>query len=232
VELRWSLNRRARRARPAAVTFDDPPYKIHIGPGPQWTPPDPKWLTVDVDASRGDICANLNRDFARFPLADGSVVAIYASHVFEHVSIYCIGVVLRECYRVLAPGGVLRIVVPDPVRSMQEYLAGNRNFPLFARRIGRARTNYGEDYTLFEALREDFISRSGQPELADDQLAHQNAWDFEALRADLRRAGFRAEDVVRSGFRESAAPYFAFEGSYPAEANESDRSLYAEATRR
>jgi SAM-dependent methyltransferase len=49
----------------------------------------------------------------RFPLESGSVEAIYTAHMLEHLyedeAAHC----LRECVRVLRPGGVMRIGVPD-----------------------------------------------------------------------------------------------------------------------
>jgi|GEM_PF-1525841 len=225
----WSVTRRPRpitKTREAA--FTSPPYKLHLGPGAAWTKPDDKWLTVDIDPDRGDIVADFH-EFDGFPLDDETVEAIYASHTFEHISMYRFPRVLSECHRVLRPGGVLRIVVPDPVASIREYLAGNDGFPLFVRRRERAKRVEGLDLTLFECLKGDFVSRNHQPELLGEKLAHQNAWDFEAMRADLVRAGF--ENVRRADFQDIGSPDFAFEGTYPSEANESDRSLYVEAVK-
>jgi len=206
-------------------------YRLHIGPGPGWRKPDDSWITVDTDPARGDIVTDFNTDFAGFPLPDHSVACIYASHVFEHISIYAIRKVMAECYRILRPGGILRIIVPDPVTSMQHYLAGNNGFRLFERRIARA-AKRGEVLTLFGALREDFISPSNQKGLLGSHaLAHQNAWDFEAMQSDLVGAGFRREQVVRSMFQKIGSSDFAFEGTYPSEANEHYRSLYIEAAK-
>lgn len=225
----WNIAKRPRPiAKSAERTFNAPPYKLHLGPGAAWIKPDAKWLTVDIDPDRGDIVADFH-DFDRFPLADEAVEAIYASHTFEHVSMYRIGRVLSECHRVLRPGGILRIVVPNPVASIREYLAGNDSFPLFVRRRERAKRVENIDLTLFECLKGDFVSRNHQPALLGEKLAHQNAWDFEAMRAELARAGF--SNVRHADFQDIGSPHFAFEGTYPSEANESDRSLYVEAVK-
>jgi len=47
------------------------------------------------------------------PFAGNSVALIYASHVLEHFGRHDVDRVLGEWHRVLLPGGVLRIAVPD-----------------------------------------------------------------------------------------------------------------------
>ncbi len=232
IELRWELRRRQKRdgAGGARTTFSNPPYALHIGPGPQWKKPDASWLTIAVDPLRADIVVNFNA-FDALPLDSGSVDAIYASHVFEHISIYRCPRVLAECHRVLTVGGTIRIIVPDVATSIANYVAKNDRFPLFERRRLRASDAYGESYTLFECLKEDFISRSSQRDLLGEQLAHQNAWDFESLQAALVRAGFPPASIARSSFRATRSARFAFEGTYPSEANEDYRSLYVEASK-
>jgi len=123
----------------------------------------------------------------------------------------------------------MRIIVPHVTKSMEEYLKGNVDFPLFSRRRERARRVYGEDYTLFECLKEDFVSRSSQPSLLGKfALAHQNAFDFETLVKHLRTAGFKEDMISKCHFRETRCPDFSFEGEVKSEANEDYRSLYCE----
>lgn len=136
---------------------------------------------------------------------------------------------IKECFRVLLPGGVVRIIVPDAVESIRQYIAGNENFRLFQRRRDRAQRLYGQRLTLFECMKGDFLSKNGQPALLGEKLAHQNAWDFESMVATLMRGGFNPAQIRRAEFKDIGSPEFQFEGTYPSEANESDRSLYIEA---
>jgi SAM-dependent methyltransferase len=225
------------RAAPAtaahARAFDSAsfqaPYRLHLGPGPNWHKPSGHWINVDIDPARGDLVVDF-QNFVGFPLDDRSVACIYGSHVFEHMSIWVTDAVFADCARVLQPGGVLRMVLPDAEKGVREYVAGNADYELFRQRRARAKASYGLDYTLFDCLREDFLSRSQQSDLLGAKaLAHQNAWDFETIARDLRKAGF--SDVTRSGFQQSATDLFSFEGSYDSEANQHYRSLYVEATK-
>lgn len=60
---------------------------------------------------------------ARIPHEAGSVDAIYSSHMIEHLDRREARGFLAECRRVLKPGGVLRIVVPDLRITVDDYVA-------------------------------------------------------------------------------------------------------------
>jgi len=49
----------------------------------------------------------------RFPLDDNSTDNIYCSQVLEHFELYQAQEILREAHRVLKPGGLIRVSVPD-----------------------------------------------------------------------------------------------------------------------
>lgn len=91
-----------------SVTLDTERLRLHIG-GRQ---PKPGWKILNIQPGPhvdyiGD-CTSL----AQF--ADGSVAEVYASHVFEHLGFRVeLPQALREVWRVLEPGGVFRISVPD-----------------------------------------------------------------------------------------------------------------------
>ncbi|HTQ60795.1 MAG TPA: methyltransferase domain-containing protein [Candidatus Solibacter sp.] len=56
------------------------------------------------------------------PFPDGSANAVYASHVLEHLYVEEGRNLIQESFRVLAKGGVLRVVVPDLNAILREYL--------------------------------------------------------------------------------------------------------------
>ena len=59
---------------------------------------------------------------SRWRFGNDEVDVVYASHVLEHLSLPTASHFMREAHRVLHPGGVLRIVVPDLLVSAQKYL--------------------------------------------------------------------------------------------------------------
>jgi SAM-dependent methyltransferase len=60
----------------------------------------------------------------RFPWSDASADIIYTSHFLEHLT-RCDGRnSLKECFRVLKPGGIIRVVVPDLAAIVSAYVAG------------------------------------------------------------------------------------------------------------
>ncbi|CAB4757434.1 unannotated protein [freshwater metagenome] len=53
---------------------------------------------------------------------DETFDVIYTSHFIEHIPRENLDFVLRECFRVLKPNGVIRIVVPDLENIVREYI--------------------------------------------------------------------------------------------------------------
>ncbi len=63
-------------------------------------------------------------DIRSLPYSDGSVDAVYSSHTLEHIYIDEARQVLRESARVLRPGGMIRIALPDATAIAQRFLDG------------------------------------------------------------------------------------------------------------
>jgi SAM-dependent methyltransferase len=80
----------------------------------------PNWENVDFTASAPGVRAHDLRK--GIPYADSSFDVVYHSHLLEHFSKESAPVFLRECRRVLKPGGVIRVVVPDLEAIMRLYL--------------------------------------------------------------------------------------------------------------
>lgn len=57
------------------------------------------------------------------PATDNSVDAVYHSHMLEHIELADVPLFFAEVLRVLKPGGIHRVVVPDLELHTREYIA-------------------------------------------------------------------------------------------------------------
>jgi SAM-dependent methyltransferase len=119
---------------------------------------------------------NLARPF-RFP--DNTFEAVLATHVLEHLHPDVAERCLREAHRVLQPGGILRVAVPDLDRMVADYDPADPDNFLWGIYQGRGAR----------------AKRSAR------HWWHYNAGSLAAL---LRRIGFR--EVDRREFREGRLP--------------------------
>ncbi|MEO6424213.1 MAG: methyltransferase domain-containing protein [Bacteroidia bacterium] len=79
-----------------------------------------EWTNIDFSSSGpGVIAHNLLKGI---PFNDNSFDLVYHSHVLEHFSKEDGENLIAECYRVLKPGGILRVVIPDLEMIARNYL--------------------------------------------------------------------------------------------------------------
>lgn len=82
--------------------------KLNIGCGPN---PLPGWLNADLHPHSED---TIRFDAtAPFPFANDTFSHIWCEHTIEHVAKFAGEFMLRECFRVMRPGGRIRIATPD-----------------------------------------------------------------------------------------------------------------------
>lgn len=72
----------------------------------------------------------------RLPWNDGDASVAYASHTLEHLSRSDGVRLLEECHRVLRPGGIVRILVPDLDAVVRSYQAGRLPADEFVEALG------------------------------------------------------------------------------------------------
>lgn len=63
------------------------------------------------------------------PFKDESVKAIFTAHMLEHMSHKDANFLIRDCYRILGSGGLLRIIVPDLYRAAKNYIKASEENP-------------------------------------------------------------------------------------------------------
>ena len=92
------------------------PY-LNIGCGSHF---DTLWTNIDFrKTGEGVIAYNLLKGI---PFPDNSFEVVYHSHVLEHFSKNDGVFLVKECYRVLKPNGIIRIVIPDLEQITRHYL--------------------------------------------------------------------------------------------------------------
>ena len=81
--------------------------KLHLGCGDNLID---GWANIDFNGWKGVIGHNLTKPL---PVKDDSISFIFSEHFIEHITREEGLALLKDCYRVLKPGGVVRIVTPD-----------------------------------------------------------------------------------------------------------------------
>jgi predicted SAM-dependent methyltransferase len=81
---------------------------------------DSSWTNVDFNGTPGAV---IGHDLARgIPFPDGTFDGVYHSNLLEHFTQQAGANLMRECFRVLKPGGVCRVAVPDMEGICRSYL--------------------------------------------------------------------------------------------------------------
>ena len=163
--------------------------KLNVGCGDY---PLAGWTNLDADpVTPADVHADALVYLRDCP--DATFAEVYAGHFLEHLTPDEARRFLAECYRVLAPGGRLGIVVPDSYAVLRRYVArsteavfiGDRWWPL------------GDLDAVCAAFL--YSPIQGTP--------HRWSYDIDTLSRVLRAAGFaRVREIDRHDDPRLAAP--------------------------
>lgn len=152
---------------------------------------------------------------APLPFADGAVDWVYAEHLIEHVTLPVAIGWLAEVRRVLAPGGLLRLTMPDLRVYLDGYRDGDGFYPKHRRRLEVMRVGPPMPERKAFMLNQIFYL-----------YGHRWIYDFDELVFALREAGFAEERVRACAFHEGARPdVAALDTSF-----RRDESMYVEAS--
>ena len=135
------------------------------------------WVNLDIDSPVADILHDLTKPL---PFADASVRYVFAEHMIEHIEYAEAESLLRECRRVLAPGGAVRMTTPDLAWLAMTYLSTITN-------------QWGD---LWQPRSPCALLNEGMR-----SWGHRYLYDRADLRAIFRRCGFN--DIVYREWRSS-----------------------------
>lgn len=93
----------------------------------------PYWTNVDYGT---DYYSNVQQDFISYnlmelkplPIEDDVAEVVYSSHTIEHVGDAAVRNMLRESYRILKPGGCIRLTTPDALLEFKAYKRNDLSF--------------------------------------------------------------------------------------------------------
>ena len=157
------------------------------------------WLNSDIEPVHKEIYLDATKPY---PFPDGTFQYVFSEHVIEHVSWEAGVAMLKECYRVLAMGGKVRIITPNLKKFMQLMThgadpEGQRFIAAKLRLHGWPDTAVAEAYIFNKQVRE---------------WGHQFLYDPATLRKSLELAGFKQISEYRVD--EKAGPVFQLVGRY------------------
>jgi predicted SAM-dependent methyltransferase len=141
--------------------------RLHLGCGDRYIP---GFVQVDIrPLPHVDIVSPLDK-LTMFD--DGAASLVYASHVLEHFPRCQSAAVLLEWRRVLAPGGVLRLSVPDFEQLIKVYETSGRELDsVLGPLVGRQNHPYNFHYMVFDRRKLTSI-------LYDAGFAEVRPWDW------------------------------------------------------
>jgi predicted SAM-dependent methyltransferase len=132
------------------------------------------------------------------PFAAGSVSCIYAGEVWEHFEYADAARLTAECFRVLAPGGVLRVRVPDGVSFWRQYLN------LVEAELAKPREEWSAKKVRDHVQM--YFDHIQTRKSVLKSIGHKHKWDFDEVQLIklFEDNGFRS--VERRNFRDSRIP--------------------------
>ena len=165
---KYSARKLARSISPGAC--------LHLGCGPVHLA---GWVNIDIDRSVGpDLRLDLRYGL---PGPPRTATFIYSEHVLEHLSLDSGRRLLADCHRILAPGGVVRLAMPDLGDLVDHY-----------------RGHWRDQVWLSDPVYSHIDSPAYMLNYAMRAWGHQHVYDREELHLRLREAGFLAvEDRAR-----------------------------------
>jgi len=129
------------------------------------------------------------------PVEINSCKGVYCSHILEHLSLNDFRMALKNTHRILQPGGVFRLVLPDLEYYINQYHNNNSTDAAF---LFMQETYLGYEHRprRLKAIISSWFGNSH----------HLWMWDYKSISQELLNAGF--VNVQRANYNSSEDPYF------------------------
>ena len=153
---------------------------IHLGCGGSC--PD-GWTNIDMIGGdmRLNLCWNL-------PFVDNSTQFVYSAHTLEHLDYHTSAPrLIKEIFRILKPGGVLRLAVPDLGAYTEAYVKNNTEF---FKEFDQARPEFGSD-AGYRTNMSKVMMMAGSAIKSGQLFEHKMGYDFITLSELFTQAGFK-----------------------------------------
>lgn len=141
------------------------------------------WISVDILRDPEGLCLRMDATLP-WPFASGAAAAIASEHVIEHIDPAAMPGFVAEAFRVLRPGGRLRLSTPNLRGIAEAYLAEDPD-------VLAAHRGHGYTARTHADLLNNYLHEFG----------HVHVYDVASLRLLLEDAGFT--DVREAAFGES-----------------------------
>jgi len=159
------------------VMTNEQGIRLNIGSFTVMLPP--PWINLDI-LDLADYAKEKGFDFRQvdvtkgLPVEDNSVDFINSSHLIEHLTIEEGVAFLKECRRILKPGGMVRIGTPDIKKMIEAYMAGE---------MDKFNDSQPEEYRQAPSQADKFwrLLTAG----------HKTCYDLPAIRNSFESAGLR-----------------------------------------
>lgn len=188
----------------ARLRPSDGPRHLHLGCGPKYLE---SFVNIDANPfNKIDVWLDVRNGL---PYPTDHADSVYSTHMFEHFFPDELQRLLKECLRVLKPGGGIRLVVPSLSSAILAYSQERHEWFY---------DDYPRHFNSLGGRFSNFIFCDGQ---------HRTAFDLSYLEEVLRAAGFREVEESEEGrsrlYKERVPPF------EPGDSRELPHSLYVEA---
>ena len=129
------------------------------------------------------------------PVPDETSQGIYCSHVLEHLSLAECKIALKNTFKIMKPGGLFRMVLPDLEHLAKQYINDSTD---------DAALNFMKESHLGLVKRSRGLYGLLIAWLGNSR--HLWLWDYKSLDSELRKAGFIG--IRRAFFGDSIDPMF------------------------